>query len=185
MNEGRKRKQGLKRQNYFFRSHNDNKVLSAFQEEPTNRDKDLLFVKNILYMLRTLAAKMKDDQDHDPEKAKGLRKLQTMATGLIEEIGSTGSFEKSKMLELMKALEAFYNDDDGDVNDRAPFCQVGEDCFSDVDHKLIAMEIKRLALSVTRYMKDRMMEEERPDSGQRSPLERALVTYDLLISDHQ
>jgi len=43
---------------------------------------------------------------------------------------------------------------------RAPFCAAGEDCFEDVDHRKVANDVKALALEVTKYMKDRMREEE-------------------------
>ena len=66
------------------------------------------------------------------------------------------------------------------ANGKAPFCKLGEDCFEgifvyeslnsyiyllcflslDVDHKRIAMDIKRLALALTSYLADRMKEEQ-------------------------
>ncbi len=42
---------------------------------------------------------------------------------------------------------------------RAPFCSVGDDCFEDVNHPRIAMDIKRLALALSAYMRNRMAEE--------------------------
>ena len=42
-------------------------------------------------------------------------------------------------------------DKDNQGMSKAPFCKLGEDCFGDVDHPKIAMEIKRLALNLVPY----------------------------------
>ena len=41
---------------------------------------------------------------------------------------------------------------------KAPFSKLGEDGFEDVDHQILAMEIKRLAVSLAQYLKERMRE---------------------------
>ena len=46
------------------------------------------------------------------------------------------------------------------MDHKAPFCSVGADCFHDVDHPRLATDIKRLAVAVAAYLKDRMVEEQ-------------------------
>jgi hypothetical protein len=36
------------------------------------------------------------------------------------------------------------------VDSKAPFCQLGDDCFADVDHKKLAMDVKTLALNLVK-----------------------------------
>ena len=73
-----------------------------------------------------------------------------------------------------EAAEASNRNDDGDSGEgegedkvqatqnqpRAPFCDPGEDCFEDVDHQSVSMDIKRLALTLSGYLKDRMKKEQ-------------------------
>ena len=54
---------------------------------------------------------------------------------------------------------------DNPANPKAPLCKLGEDCFADVSHKKIHGEIKKLAFSVTQYMKDRISQEEQTGSS--------------------
>lgn len=46
-----------------------------------------------------------------------------------------------------------------DKSKKAPFCALGDDCFEDVDHQKLTMEIKRMALALAGYLKTRMLEE--------------------------
>jgi hypothetical protein len=46
---------------------------------------------------------------------------------------------------------------------KAPFCLPGEDCFVDVDHKRLALEVKNLALILSGYLEQRMAEERQTD----------------------
>ena len=42
---------------------------------------------------------------------------------------------------------------------KAPFSKLGEDGFEDVDHQILAMEIKRLAMTVKSYLEVRKNED--------------------------
>ena len=46
------------------------------------------------------------------------------------------------------------------VKSKAPFARLGEDGFDDVDHQIMAMEMKRLAFTVKQYLETRKQETE-------------------------
>ena len=39
----------------------------------------------------------------------------------------------------------------------APFSKLGQDCFQDVDHKKLSWDLRKLALSMAKYLEDRMI----------------------------
>ena len=39
----------------------------------------------------------------------------------------------------------------------APFSKLGQDCFRDVNHKKLSWDLRKLALSMAKYLEDRMM----------------------------
>ena len=40
---------------------------------------------------------------------------------------------------------------------RAPFSKLGQDCFQDVNHKRLSWDLRKLALSMAKYLEDRMI----------------------------
>lgn len=38
---------------------------------------------------------------------------------------------------------------------KAPYCKLGQDCFEDVNHKRLALDMKKLALTVNKYLSER------------------------------
>ena len=60
------------------------------------------------------------------------------------------------------------------VAKKAPFCKIGDDCFVDVNHTMLTREIKKIALTLSAYLKDRMVEEK---SGVTIDPQRRKVRY--------
>ena len=97
----------------------------------------------------------------DPHRKALLEKVIELAHKLLSAYYSTGELvsdeERDKMLKLfadaLKGPEIKHK-----LKSKAPFSKLGEDGFEDVDHQILAMEIKRLAVSLTAYLKERMRE---------------------------
>ena len=124
------------------------------------------FLKNVLVMVRDMTNKLKI---HGGDK-KLLDMIAEKAKVILAEMKASEHehVPKREMSELIYLFNKFFSRSStsasafrtGDHKKQAPFCPLGEDCFGDVDHAKIAMEIKRLAVAMSGYLRDRMKEED-------------------------
>ena len=66
-----------------------------------------------------------------------------------------------KLSEIFAHLESIHNTDHiDDPWSLAPFANLGDDCFIDVNHKQFTWEIKKLALAMQDFIEDRIVNNE-------------------------
>ena len=76
--------------------------------------------------------------------------------------GNSGSLKSAliarKLSDIFEHLESIHNPDPNidDPWSLAPFANLGDDCFIDVNHKQFTWEIKKLALAMQDFIEDRV-----------------------------
>ena len=122
-------------------------------------DPNIQVVRSILNTTKEMHQKL---DGIDPQRKALLEGVIQLAHKILSEHYSTGrsipEVDRDKLLKMF--AEALNGTDDSGpkTKAKAPFAQLGEDGFEDVDHQILAMEIKRLAMSLTGYLKERMEE---------------------------
>lgn len=129
-----------------------------------SEDPNLPFVKSIHNLQMDLMAKLKPKPGSKQETV--LKSLRDMTTTLLRNADLKKAITQHDLNRLMALFNDFFAEEKAyrhgtqKTSGRAPFTKLGEDCFDDVDHQEIAMEIKREALGLTSYLKTRMSEHE-------------------------
>ena len=133
------------------------------ETEPSNSDTNIGIVRGILETIKDII-----DKVDDPVRQADLRKLLEKAIRLLNPLHQYDGLRSKKshrikdedrdallreFTEIMKVPEEDFN-----PMAKAPFSKLGEDTFEDVDHQILAMEIKRLAITLKEYLQSRMRE---------------------------
>ena len=133
------------------------------QTNPSNSDTNEGIVRGILGTTREMI-----DKIDDPQRQADLRKVLVKGRGLLnpqhqyEGLRSSAShrIKDEDRDELLKEFTGILKAPAENINSmaKAPFSKLGEDTFEDVDHQILAMEIKRLAITLKEYLQSRMKE---------------------------
>ena len=139
----------------------------AFHDAPrTTEEPNIEVIRSVLNTTKDIVQKV-----YDPKQKSKLNKVIKKGRRLLDSLHSTGgrgglrsavkyNIPDEKRDELLKdfakALKPTQQEFQGKA--KAPFSRLGEDGFEDVDHQILAMEIKRLALTLRNYIQMRMEE---------------------------
>ena len=131
---------------------------------PPPEDANIEVVKGVLHTIHDMYNKLTDD----PKRKADLLKVADEAKGLLNFANSNQGYKSNGRPHIRDAdrdalMKKFANALKGPQvkakpKAKAPFSRLGEDGFTDVDHQLLAMEIKRLALTVKQYLETRRQE---------------------------
>ena len=140
----------------------------AFHDAPhITEEPNIEVIRSVLNTTKDIVQKV-----HDPEQKSKLNKVIKKGRSLLDSLhgghdatGGLRSSVKHNILDVdrdellkdfAKALKPPQEESQGKA--KAPFSRLGEDGFEDVDHQILAMEIKRLALTLRNYLQMRMEE---------------------------
>ena len=152
---------------------------------PSQKDPNYEIIRGILTTTRDIFNKIDDPKRQAelrniynkgsnlltaPEKNKGFRSSAFQQIPDEEREGFRSSAfqhipDEERDALLKEFSEALKSPDEGsNLMAKAPFSKLGEDDFEDVDHQILAMEIKKLALTLKEYLQIRIKEgqEEKP-----------------------
>jgi len=137
------------------------------------------FLRNIIQLVKDLKSKMPHAQGSPKDKillliAQNAQRMLTkedvtqvsLKDGIMLKVYFLNhNDQKAELTGLLKLFEEYFAEPKGsafsDKSKKAPFCALGDDCFEDVDHQKLTMEIKRMALGLAGYLKTRMVDEVR------------------------
>ena len=133
---------------------------------PPPEDPNIKVVRGVLNTTHDFYQKLKDGNPRQRSLLKGVedigknllrsayRRTGHRASGPPHIRDSDRDYLLKKFAEALKAPEQ-----ETTPRAKAPFSRLGEDGFEDVDHQVLAMEIKRLAMTVKSYLEVRKSEE--------------------------
>ena len=130
---------------------------------PSQKDPNYEIIRGILTTTRDIFNKI-----DDPKRQAELRNIYNKGSSLLTAPEKNKGFRSSANQHipdeerdaLLKEFSEALKSPDEEVNSmaKAPFSKLGEDDFEDVDHQILAMEIKKLALTLKEYLQIRMKE---------------------------
>ena len=133
------------------------------QTNPSDSDTNIGIVRGILETIKDII-----DKIDDPERKADLRKILKKGIRLLNPLHQYDGLRSSTSHrikdedrdELLREFTDILKAPEQDFNPmaKAPFSKLGEDTFDDVDHQIVAMEIKRLAITLKEYLQSRMKE---------------------------
>ena len=132
---------------------------------PPPEDANIAVVKGVLNTTEDMYQKL---QDGDSQQKADLQKVANMGKSLLQSAYSNKGYKSFGQPHIPdsqrnRLLQAFARALKGPQpkskkKAKAPFSRLGEDGFEDVDHQILAMEVKRLALTVKNYLETRKQE---------------------------
>ena len=130
----------------------------------SEKDPNYEIIRGILATTRDIFNKI-----DDPKRQAELRNIYDKGSNLLTSPQKNKGFRSSANQHipdeerdaLLKEFSEALKNPDEEVNSmaKAPFSKLGEDDFEDVDHQILAMEIKKLALTLKEYLQIRLKEE--------------------------
>ena len=143
-------------------------ITHAFHDDPprTTEDPNVEVIKSVLNTTEDIYNKL-----NDTKRKNDLEKIMSRGRSLLRPENDQSGFRASGQRTRVRVRDEDRNSLLKDFADalktpepepkkigKAPFSRLGEDGFEDVDHQLLAMEIKRLALTLRGYLQMRMKE---------------------------
>ena len=131
----------------------------AYRNKTSHSDDDPNYeiVRGVLETTRDIFNKI-----DDPKRKADLRKIFNEGRDLLIPSKTINGFRSSAqyhikdedrdalLKEFTEALKT--SEEESNLMAKAPFSKLGEDDFEDVDHQILAMEIKKLALTLKKYL---------------------------------
>jgi hypothetical protein len=124
------------------------------------KNPQLNFILNTLDFVK----EMKAEGAIAPRHQGSVKRMESLINTMIK----SGVVQEDKMQLLMKLMIGLFDNlhqgQDARPRDpmsQAPFTKLGQDCFSDVNHKDISIDVRKTALALTKYLEERIKESDK------------------------